>query len=295
MTFFKTVKKVTITTIGALVLGACAQTAAPQETTTTGSVLSEGKVVKVASIGSDAQIWRHIAELDATKKAGLKIEVEEINTGTALNQSVADGLVDANAFQSIGYLDSFNAENNNALVPIGTTYIEPMGIYSKKFKSIDEIKEGAVIALADNPANTTRGLRLLEASGLIKLKADFNDGTGTPADVVENPKKLEFKLIDDTTAVRVLEDVDAALIGNTIALEGGLNVLKDSIFKEEPGENTKSRINVIVVKKGKETDESFKKLVDLYHTKEAQEYIAKEFHGTKVQVQKPVSEVWSAK
>lgn len=295
MTFLKTVKKVTITTIGALVLGACAQTATPQTSSNTSSAAAEVKTVKVASIGSDAQIWRHIAELDATKKAGLKIEVEEINTGTALNQSVADELVDANAFQSIGYLDSFNAENNNVLVPIGTTYIEPMGIYSKKFKSIDEIKEGAVIALADNPANTTRGLRLLEASGLIKLKADFNDGTGTPADVVENPKKLEFKLIDDTTAVRVLEDVDAALIGNTIALEGGLNVLKDSIFKEEPGENTKSRINVIVVKKGKETDASFKKLVDLYHTKEAQEYIAKEFHGTKVQVQKPVSEVWSAK
>lgn len=175
----------------------------------------------------------------------------EINGGVPLNSSVADGLVDVNAFQSIGYLDSFNAEHGNALVPIGTTYIEPMGIYSKKYKSISEIEEGAIVALADNPANTTRGLRLLEASGLIKLKHDFNDGTGTHFDVIENPKKLEFKLIDDTMTVRLLDDVGIALIGNTIALEGGLNVLKDSIYKEEAGENTKSRINVLAVKKEK--------------------------------------------
>ena len=200
--------------------------------------------------------------------------------------------MDANAFQSLGYLDAFNKESDNALVPIGTTYIEPMGIYSKKYKKIEEVKEGAVVALADNPANTTRALRLLESAGLIKLKADFDDGVGTPDDVIENPKKLEFKLIDDTTAVRVLDDVDLSIIGNTIALEGGLNVLKDAIYKEEINDSTKSRINVIAVKKGREKDENLLKLVELYHTPKVQEFIKEKFEGTKVEVKKDIKDVW---
>ena len=273
-------KKVTLTTLAALSLFGAALPA------------SAATKVTVSSIGSDYDVWKFIAESEEAKKAGLEIEVKEIDGGLPLNKSVADGVVDANAFQSLGYLDAFNKESDNALVPIGTTYIEPMGIYSKKYKKIDEVKEGAVVALAVNPANTTRALRLLESAGLIKLKPDFDDGVGTPDDVIENPKKLEFKLIDDTTAVRVLDDVDLSIIGNTIALEGGLNVLKDAIYKEEINDSTKSRINVIAVKKGREKDENLLKLVELYHTPKVQEFIKEKFEGTKVEVKKDNKEVW---
>ena len=273
-------KKVTLTTLAALSLFGAALPA------------SAATKVTVSSIGSDYDVWKFIAESEEAKKAGLEIEVKEIDGGLPLNKSVADGVVDANAFQSLGYLDAFNKESDNALVPIGTTYIEPMGIYSKKYKKIDEVKEGAVVALADNPANTTRALRLLESAGLIKLKPDFADGVGTPDDVIENPKKLEFKLIDDTTAVRVLDDVDLSIIGNTIALEGGLNVLKDAIYKEEINDSTKSRINVIAVKKGREKDENLLKLVELYHTPKVQEFIKEKFEGTKVEVKKDIKDVW---
>ena len=273
-------KQVTLTTLAALSLFGAALPA------------SAATKVTVSSIGSDYDVWKFIAESEEAKKAGLEIEVKEIDGGLPLNKSVADGIVDANAFQSLGYLDAFNKESDNALVPIGTTYIEPMGIYSKKYKKIEEVKEGAVVALADNPANTTRALRLLESAGLIKLKADFDDGVGTPDDVIENPKKLEFKLIDDTTAVRVLDDVDLSIIGNTIALEGGLNVLKDAIYKEENNDSTKSRINVIAVKKGREKDENLLKLVELYHTPKVQEFIKEKFEGTKVEVKKDIKDVW---
>ena len=273
-------KKVTLTTLAALSLFGAALPA------------SAATKVTVSSIGSDYDVWKFIAESEEAKKAGLEIEVKEIDGGLPLNKSVADGIVDANAFQSLGYLDAFNKESDNALVPIGTTYIEPMGIYSKKYKKIEEVKEGAVVALADNPANTTRALRLLESAGLIKLKPDFDDGVGTPDDVNENPKKLEFKLIDDTTAVRVLDDVDLSIIGNTIALEGGLNVLKDAIYKEEINDSTKSRINVIAVKKGREKDENLLKLVELYHTPKVQEFIKEKFEGTKVEVKKDIKDVW---
>ena len=273
-------KKVTLTTLAALSLFGAALPA------------SAATKVTVSSIGSDYDVWKFIAESEEAKKAGLEIEVKEIDGGLPLNKSVADGIVDANAFQSLGYLDAFNKESDNALVPIGTTYIEPMGIYSKKYKKIEEVKEGAVVALADNPANTTRALRLLESAGLIKRKPDFDDGVGTPDDVIENPKKLEFKLIDDTTAVRVLDDVDLSIIGNTIALEGGLNVLKDAIYKEEINDSTKSRINVIAVKKGREKDENLLKLVELYHTPKVQEFIKEKFEGTKVEVKKDIKDVW---
>ena len=289
----KTIAKSLIALSAAFVLGACGNNASSSASSSNAqSSGSELKTVKIASVGSDADIWRHIAESEQAKKAGLKIEVQEINGGVPLNESVADGTVDANAFQSIGYLQGFNEANSNKVVPVGTTYIEPMGLYSKKVKSLNDLPNGAKVALPDSPYNTTRALRLLESAGLIKLPSDFKDGTGTPSDIVENKKNLEFLLIDDTTSVRVLDDTDLIAIGNTIALEGGLNVLKDSLFYEKADASTITSINVIAVKAENADKEEYKKLVDLYHDPEIQKYISEKFAGTKVEVKKPVSEVW---
>ena len=289
----KTIAKSLIALSAAFVLGACGNNASSSQSSQSSQASESGlKTVKIASVGSDADIWRYIAESEQAKKAGLKIEVQEINGGVPLNESVADGTVDANAFQSIGYLQGFNEANSNKLVPVGTTYIEPMGLYSKKVKSLNDLPNGAKVAIPDNPYNTTRALRLLESAGLIKLPSDFKDGTGTPSDIVENKKNLEFLLIDDTTSVRVLDDTDLIAIGNTIALEGGLNVLKDSLFYEKADASTITSINVIAVKAENADKEEYKKLVDLYHDPEIQKYISDKFAGTKVEVKKPVSEVW---
>ena len=286
----KTITKSLLALSAVVALAACSNQTTSNSTTSNSK--SELKTVKVASVGSDADIWRHIAESDQAKKAGLKIEVEELNGGVPLNQAVAEGSVDANAFQSIGYLQGFNESNSSKLTPIGTTYIEPMGLYSKKVKSLNDLPNGAKIAIPDNPYNTTRALRLLETAGLIKLPADFKEGTGTPSDIVENKKNFEFLLIDDTTSVRVLDDADLIAIGNTIALEGGLNVLKDALFYEKADESTITSINVIVVKSGNESNDDYKKLVDLYHDADVQKFISDKFQGTKVEVKKPISEVW---
>ena len=289
----KTIAKSLIALSAAFVLGACGNNASSSQSSQSSQASESGlKTVKIASVGSDADIWRHIAESEQAKKAGLKIEVQEINGGVPLNESVADGTVDANAFQSIGYLQGFNEANSNKVVPVGTTYIEPMGLYSKKVKSLNDLPNGAKVAIPDNPYNTTRALRLFESAGLIKLPSDFKDGTGTPSDIVENKKNLEFLLIDDTTSVRVLDDTDLIAIGNTIALEGGLNVLKDSLFYEKADASTITSINVIAVKAENADKEEYKKLVDLYHDPEIQKYISDKFAGTKVEVKKPVSEVW---
>lgn len=289
----KTITKSLFALSAVVALAACSnQTTSNSTTTNSKSSNTELKTVKVASVGSDAEIWRHIAEIDQAKTAGLKIEVEELNGCVPLNQAVAEGSVDANAFQSIGYLQGFNESNSSKLTPIGTTYIEPMGLYSKKVKSLNDLPNGAKIAIPDNLYNTTRALRLLETAGLIKLSADFKEGTGTPSDIVENKKNFEFLLIDDTTSVRVLDDADLIAIGNTIAFEDGLNVLKDALFYEKADASTITSINVIVVKSGNKSNEDYKKLVELYHDADVQKFISDKFQGTKVEVKKTISEVW---
>ena len=252
----------------------------------------EASKIVIGSMGSDAEIWKFIAGSDLAKKANLEVEVVEIDGGSQLNTATVEGQVDVNAFQSLGYLLSFNEDSPDDLVPIATTYMEPMGIYSDRYKTIEEVEDGGVVALADNPSNTTRGLRLLEAAGLITLPQDFNDGIGTPSDIVDNPKQLEFKLIDDTTGPRIIQDVDLVLIGNTVALEGGFNVLKDAIYKEEVNENTKTSINVLVTVEDRADEKSLQKLADLYHSEEVQVYISDHLGGTKVDVQEDIQELW---
>ncbi|MEH7253514.1 MetQ/NlpA family ABC transporter substrate-binding protein [Neobacillus niacini] len=250
---------------------------------------SDGQTIVIGSMGSDAQIWKHIAQSQEAKDANLNIEVKEINGGVVMNNATKEGEVDVNAFQSWGYLVSYNKDSNANLVAVSTTYLEPMGIYSQKIKNINDVPDGALVALADNPANTSRGLKVLQASGLIKLKDGFNEGTGSVNDIAENPKNLKFKLIDDTTGPRVIQDVDLVLIGNTIAMEGGLNVLKDSLFHEEVSVDTKNSINVLVTTSDKKDDPGILKLGELYHNDDTQKYIEKEFGGSKVPVSKPIS------
>lgn len=276
-----------ITALSTLFLGACQDQAPAEETS---QQAAEERTIVVGSQASDAQIWEFIADSDAAKAAGITIEVEEIDGGPQLNLATADKEVDVNAFQSWAYLTSFNAESGESLTAFATTYLEPMGVYSDKYTSLDDLPDGAVIAIADNPSNASRGLLLLQKAGLITLTDDF-DALGTTSDITDNPKNLVFKEIDDTTGPRVLADVDAALISNTIALEGGLNVLEDSLFYEEAGEDTKNNINILVTQTENADDPDILKLGELYHSQEVQDYIEEEFGGTKVAVNIEISEL----
>ncbi|MCH4008839.1 MetQ/NlpA family ABC transporter substrate-binding protein [Companilactobacillus sp.] len=245
--------------------------------------------ITVGSQGSDLQIWEHIAKSKQAKDAGLKIQVKEITDGTQLNKATTEGQVDVNAFQSWAYYQAYNRENpNGKLAALGTTYLEPMGIYSKKFKKLDEIKDGSTIAIANNPANTSRGLELLQTAGLIKLKKNFS-ALGDTKDITSNPKHLKFKEIDDTTGPRVLNDVDVVLISNTVALDGGLHVLTDSLFHEKLDQSTKDNVNILATAAKNKNNKNYKKLVKLYHNKDIQAWIKKKYYGTKIEVNKPLS------
>lgn len=251
--------------------------------------------VSVASRGSDVEIWDFIAESEAATDAGLDIEVISIDgDGVQTNTATAEGEVDANAFQNLGYMETFNENSDNQLVPIATTYREPMGIYSDQYTDINQVSEGDLVGVSTNSAGQARELAVLAGAGLITLADDFNPNEGTIDDITENPLNLEFIEVDELQLARSLPDLNLAVIGNTIALESGLNVTKDAIYVEELDENANGTINVIATASGNEDDENLQELSDLYHSEEVQAFIAETFDGTKLEVEVPIEEVWSA-
>ncbi|MEB3753508.1 MetQ/NlpA family ABC transporter substrate-binding protein [Acinetobacter sp. MD2(2019)] len=278
-----------------VVLGASVLLAAgcsKQESASTEQKSSDGQLQKIvlASTGSDTDVWKFIATLPETKQAGIELEVKNFTDYVAMNTATANKEVDANAFQSYNYMVAYNTASKIAKVaPVSTTYIEPMGIYSSKYKKIDQFPANATIAIPNDTANEARALSLLQTAGLIKLKADFNPIQGTVKDVTANPKQLQLKPIPMATAVRVKSDVDAIVLGNTLAMEGGLNVLKDALFYEPIDQSTKLYVNLIATTAGRENDPILQKLGALYHTAAVKKFIDEKFGGTKIDVNKPVS------
>lgn len=253
------------------------------------------KTIKLVSTGADTDIWKYISDLPETKQAGIDLKVTNLTDYVVLNTSVASGEQDVNAFQSFNYLAAYNASNKEKIAAVATTYFEPMGIYANTVKAVEQFPQGATIAIPNDTANEARALSLLQSAGLLKLKPNFDLGKGTVNDIIENPKKLKLRPIQMTTAVRVKKDVDAIVLGNTLALEGGLNVLKDSIFHEPVDETTKIYVNLLGVAEAHKDDPIYTKLGNLYHLPQVQKFISDKFAGTKVEVNQPVSEFTDTK
>ncbi|MNZ06937.1 putative D-methionine-binding lipoprotein MetQ precursor [compost metagenome] len=274
-----------------LTLTACNKQPAQTENTAPAKDKTESvRTIKLVSTGSDTDVWKYVATLPETKEAGIKLEVTNLTDYVVLNTSVASGEQDVNAFQSFNYLAAYNASNTAKVAAVATTYLEPMGLYANKVKTVDEFPQGATIAIPNDTANEARALTLLQSAKLIKLKPDFDPVKGTTIDIAENPKGLKLKPIQMTTAVRVKDDVDAIVLGNTLALEGGLNVLKDSIFREPIDQSTKLYVNLLGVAEANKNDPIYTKLGELYHLPKVQKFVSEKFAGTKVEVNKPVSE-----
>ncbi len=268
-------------------IAACSKAPEENKATATGDATTQ-KVV-IASTGSDADVWRYIATLPETKAAGVQIEVKNFSDYVAMNMATANKEVDLNAFQSYNYMLAFNAQSKDKVAAVSTTYIEPMGIYSDKYKKLDQVPANAKIAIPNDAANESRALSLLQTAGLIKLKADFDPVQGTLNDVIENSKNIQIKTIPMATAVRVKSEMDAIVLGNTLAMEGGLNVLKDAIYYEPADQSTKLYVNLLATAAGRETDPTLIKVGALYHSEAVKKYIDEHFGGTKIDVNKPLS------
>ncbi|WP_299739165.1 MetQ/NlpA family ABC transporter substrate-binding protein [Rossellomorea sp. y25] len=246
----------------------------------------EKEVVKVGVNGSGVPIWEYMKEKAA--KEGIEIEIVEFADYVRPNQALADGDIDLNAFQTISYFDSFVEEHNLDLVPIGSTIIAPMGIYSEKYKSVEDLPKGSKVAVPQEATNLGRALLLLEEAGLIQLKEGFDQSQGLEA-IKENPKNLEFTPVVAAQTPRVLPDVAASIINNGVAVEAGFVPVDDSIYIE--GAESKPFINIIAAQEKDKDNKTYKKIVDLYQEDDVAEHIKKTYKDSLIPTFVPVSEL----
>ena len=254
-----------------------AQTSEAEEETSS----EEDKVITVgASVTPHAEILNAIA--DKVEEAGYTLKVVEYNDYVLPNTALEDGDLDANYFQHQPYLDDFNQENDTHLVSVASVHFEPMGIYAGKTASLDELQDGAVVAVPNDATNEARALLLLEENGLIKLKEDAGINA-TVVDIEENPLNLEIKELEAAQVAKAIQDVDIACINGNYAVEAELS---DKVIATEAADSlaAETYANVIAVKEGNEDTEKTKVLVDAILSDVAKDFINNTYDGAVVPV-----------
>ncbi|MBF8983840.1 MetQ/NlpA family ABC transporter substrate-binding protein [Lutibacter sp. B2] len=211
----------------------------------------------------------------ALEKEGVKLEIVEFTDYIQPNMTLANKEIDANFFQHVPYMDSFAKDRSLDLVSACKVHVEPLGLYSKKIKSVDELKEGAIISIPNDPTNEGRALILLDSNGIIKLKKDAGL-EATEKDIEENPKNLVFKPIESAQLPRTLEDVDASIINTNFALEGNLNPQHDAIIIEG---SESPYANILTVRSDNKDDEKIQKLVKALQSEEVKKFIEEKYKG----------------
>ena len=212
------------------------------------------------------------------KKQGVTLKVLEFSDYVKPNMALADKEIDANFFQHKPYLDSFAKERGLKLSSLVAVHIEPMGVYSKKFKDVRSVPDGAKIAIPNDPTNGGRALKVLETAGLIKLKPEAGI-LATVGDVAENPKKVKFIEIESAQLPRALDDVDLAVINSNYALGANLNPLKDAIAIEA---KDSPYANVVAVRTGEENRAEFQKLKAALSSPELKKFLEEHYKGAVV-------------
>ena len=243
------------------------------------SAASDDKVIKVAASPTPHAEILNNAVAPLVEQAGYTLEVVEFTDYVLPNTATEDGEVDANYFQHIPYLDDFNKEQGTHLVSVAGVHIEPMSIYAGKTASLEELADGAQVAVPNDTTNEARALLLLQTAGLIEL-SDPTDLAATPKDIKSNPKNLQFKEVEAATVPTVLPDVDIAVINTNYAI--GANLASDLVLQTESGDSP--YVNVLVVKEGNETSEKTKVLVDAISSQDVKDYITKNYNGEVIPV-----------
>lgn len=261
----------------ALLLAACGATAAPAAPSPETGEGTEPLHIRVGvSPVPHGDILRFINETLAPA-AGLEIEIIEFTDYVQPNLALDTGDLDANYFQHVPYLEDFNAGNGLEIVSVAAVHIEPLGIYSSQLSSLDELEDGAVVAIPNDATNAGRALNLLAANGLLTLK----EGVGyaaTLADIAENPKGLDIRELEAAQLVRSLEDTAISVINGNYALEAGLVPAEDALALES-GENN-PYANILAVNAGNESNPAVLILIELLTSSEVRQFILDQYNGS---------------
>ena len=251
----------------------------------TGDATANGETITLtvgATPNPHAEILAQVK--DDLAAEGIDLVVKEYSDYVVPNTAVEEGDLDANYFQHTPYMEKFNEENGTHLVSVGKIHYEPMGIYPGLTKTLEELPDGATIAVPNDATNEARALQLLAAQGLIELKEDAGLNA-TPNDITSNPKNLQFKELEAAMLPQTASEVDLSVINSNFAMEGGMNPATDSLASEDAdSEAAQTFANIIAVKEGHENDPAIQALVKALQSDKVKEYIEKTYSGAVVAV-----------
>lgn len=252
---------------------------------TNGDAAANGETITLtvgATPNPHAEILAQVK--DDLAAEGIDLVVKEYSDYVVPNTAVEEGDLDANYFQHTPYMEKFNEENGTHLVSVGKIHYEPMGIYPGLTKTLEELPDGATIAVPNDATNEARALQLLAAQGLIELKEDAGLNA-TPNDITSNPKNLQFKELEAAMLPQTASEVDLSVINSNFAMEGGMNPATDSLASEDAdSEAAQTFANIIAVKEGHENDPAIQALVKALQSDKVKEYIEKTYSGAVVAV-----------
>ena len=258
---------VTLTVATAAALGVAGAASADEDKT----------ITVAASPTPHAEILEEAAKI--LEEQGWTLEVEEFDDYIQPNEVVESGDMDANYFQHIPYLESFNEEKGTHLVNAGGIHYEPFGIYPGTKSSLDELEAGDVIAVPNDTTNEARALLLLQDNGVLTM-AEGAGLTATVNDIEENPYDVEILELEAAQVPRVVDEVAFAVMNGNYALDAGFSVSKDSIaYESSDSEAAKTYVNVIAVKEGNENDEGIQALVSVLKSDEIKNFINETYDG----------------
>lgn len=252
---------------------------------TNGDATANGETITLtvgATPNPHAEILAQVK--DDLAAEGIDLVVKEYSDYVVPNTAVEEGDLDANYFQHTPYMEKFNEENGTHLVSVGKIHYEPMGIYPGLTKTLEELPDGATIAVPNDATNEARALQLLAAQGLIELKEDAGLNA-TPNDITSNPKNLQFKELEAAMLPQTASEVDLSVINSNFAMEGGMNPATDSLASEDAdSEAAQTFANIIAVKEGHENAPAIQALVKALQSDKVKEYIEKTYSGAVVAV-----------
>ena len=212
---------------------------------------------------------------------GYTLNIQEFNDYIIPNDSVEEGELDANYFQHITYMNNFNTEHGTHLVSVAGIHYEPFGLYAGKTVSIEELADGASVAVPNDATNEARALLLLEQEGLIVLE----EGVGlaaTKADIVENPLNLEIVEMEAAQLTATLQDVDMAVINGNYAIDADLKVADALAVEAADGTAAEAYVNVLTVKEGNEENEAVQALIKALQSEKVKAFIEETYAGAVV-------------
>lgn len=239
------------------------------------------ETVQVGVVGEDNEVWEYVQEQLAEE--GIEIELVTFSDYQTPNQTLANGDIDLNSFQTEIFMDDFNEDTGNNLTPIGETSLAPLGIYSEQIENVDELQEGDTVVIPNDASNEGRALRLLQTAGVLKVDPEAGYYPVID-DVTNNPLNLNLVAVAGNQTARSLEDAAASIINVGMAIDAGFIPSQDAIFLEPVNEDSAPYINVIVANPEEAENDIYRQIVEAYQTPEVADLIRETTQGSSIPV-----------